>query len=62
MEINHKSFLMSMFRIIDHTSACTDVIRKHNKHLSLSDSDKQTLRVLAQLVITYKLKQLHAEK
>jgi hypothetical protein len=36
-------------------------LKTHNQ-LSLSDSDKQTLRVLAQLIITYKLKQQHAEK
>lgn len=53
---------MSIFRIIDHASAYTDNIRKQNNHLALSDSDKQTLRVLAQLIITYKLKQQHAEK
>ncbi|ABG60192.1 hypothetical protein CHU_2950 [Cytophaga hutchinsonii ATCC 33406] len=62
MEITQKSILMLMFRIVDHASASSDIIRKHNNNLFLSDSDKQTLKVLAQLLITYKLKQQHAEK
>ena len=62
MEVNHKSILMSVFRILDHASVTADIIRKHNNSISLSDSDEQTLRVLAQLVITYKLKYRNGEK
>jgi hypothetical protein len=62
MEINFKSRLMSIFRIIDHASASADVLKKNIKQLSLSDSDKQSLKVIAQPIITYKLKQQHAEK